>query len=168
MEENNNNSKEDFFSIGEMTEFEQDFGSDPGNADPESFEDYDDYEVINGDAQPNENTGDAEIFKLLLGLFDDTRALGCSMYSGLPKERYTFYQVDSMKNSHPIIKAGARLVAKWNLQNSGEYILLIALVGSTIYVGNMARKDKRSQEAEIEIINETETTTDEKEKKEKE
>ncbi len=138
-------AKGSFFDPADIEDFTNEFTQEKEEASSNGFDIEDeDIEAAETISIPDMDAGNAEIFMMLLGLFDETRAIGAALISGQDKEKYLYYK--NLKKDHYMVQAGARVVSKYQLQNSPEWILAFGLIGSTLFVGNMAFKDKRKQE----------------------
>lgn len=139
-------TNDDFFGIEEdsaafAAEYEQERQTFTPPEDGEQAEYYDAEEIPSASEGPNEDH--EAIARIMVTFFDDTRAIMASLYSGEPKEKYLFYRDPA--SAEPVIMAAAYCIQKYQMTWGPEVILILALIGSSIYIANLAHKDRKAR-----------------------
>lgn len=90
-----------------------------------------------------------EIGIVFIGIFDETRALICSLVSGEDKSKYLFYKKDGkVSKDNEMVIAAARVAQKYNLTFGVEFLLIAGLIASSVYMMKIANDDRKAKKAD--------------------
>lgn len=75
-----------------------------------------------------------EMGKMFIGFVDESRAIGASLISGEPKEKYLFYKdakTGKLSNDNELVIAAAKVAQKYQFKFGPEVVLILGLLLST-------------------------------------
>lgn len=115
---------------------------------PEQVELPEDDDETGTTSEPNEPQAISieylEIGKMFIGFVDESRAIGASLISGEPKEKYLFYKKDGkLSDDNEMVIAAAKVAQKYKFKFGPEVVLVIGLALSTGLVFKDAVNDKK-------------------------
>lgn len=87
-----------------------------------------------------------ELGYIFIGMFDETRALLCSLISGEDKDTYLFYKKNGkLSKDNEMVIAAAKVAQKYNLSFGVEFLLIAGLIASSIYIVKKANDDRKAK-----------------------
>lgn len=153
-QDNSNNSSNDSDLFGleddDFSLFEENFNQDrEGAQDLEDDEDPDESAEPDRDLVGDTTDEDEYMFRFLLSILDDTRAMGFSFWAAgniAEADKYRYYDNLDAPKHRELLRAGRIVARKYKFSAMPELVILLSIVISSAMLWKTAAKDKKERQ----------------------